>query len=48
MNISDEALDVHLEEALEAADDEMARYHIREALQLRIVDEEYPEENVSV
>ena len=47
MNISDEALDVHLEEALEAADDETARYHIREALQLLVVEEEYPEEGVS-
>ena len=33
----DDALDAHLESALEAAEDEAARFHLRQALQLRVV-----------
>lgn len=31
-------IDEHLHSALEAADDDRARYHLREALQLKIVE----------
>ena len=34
----DDPLERHLESALRSADDEDARYHIREALQLRIAE----------
>jgi len=48
MNMSGDSIDAHLESALEAADDETARYHIREALQLRVVERDSPEGNASV
>ena len=48
MNMSGDSIDAHLESALEAADDETARYHIREALQLRVVERESPDGDVTV
>ncbi|MDS0258452.1 hypothetical protein NDI56_03390 [Haloarcula sp. S1CR25-12] len=42
MNVPESALESHLEAALQAADDDEARYHIREALQLRIVEQTAP------
>ncbi len=38
MDISDGRLESHLRTALREADDDTARYHIREALQLRFVE----------
>ena len=39
MNISDSNLEPHLRAALQEADDDAARYHIREALQIRVAEE---------
>ena len=39
MTTANRTLDSHLKAALQEADDDDARYHIREALQLRIVEE---------
>ncbi|MBX0303020.1 hypothetical protein EGD98_04960 [Halomicroarcula sp. F24A] len=43
MTISESPLDTHLKAALREAEDDTARYHIREALQLRIVEETAPD-----
>lgn len=48
MNTTTRSLDTHLEAALEAATDESARYHIRQALQLRLVETEWEEDELSV
>ena len=39
MDISDSSLEAHLRAALQEADDGAARYHIREALQLRVAEQ---------
>jgi predicted transcriptional regulator len=43
MTATSRSLDDHLEAALESATDESARYHIRQALQLRLVEAEWDE-----
>jgi hypothetical protein len=43
MNVSEGALDSHLEAALQEAEDDLARYHIREALQLRVAQQVVPD-----
>jgi hypothetical protein len=48
VNTTTRSLDTHLEAALEAATDESARYHIRQALQLRLVETECEEDELSV
>ena len=45
MNISDSNLEPHLRAALQEADDDAARYHIREALQLRVAEKASPGES---
>jgi hypothetical protein len=45
VNISESALDTHLKAALREAEDDAARYHIREAIQLRIVEETTPDDD---
>ncbi|MBX0323103.1 hypothetical protein EGH21_08695 [Halomicroarcula sp. F13] len=42
------SLDSHLEAALEEADDDTTRYHLRQALQLRIAEKETESDRVSV
>lgn len=44
MNMSDNSLESHLRAALREADDSTARYHIREALQLRVAEKTGPDE----
>jgi len=41
--MSESAVDTHLKAALREADDDTARYHIREAIQLRIVKQSDPD-----
>jgi len=48
MNLSESPLDSHLKEALDAAEDDDARYHLREALQLRVIQEESGDDPISV
>ncbi|WP_262176935.1 hypothetical protein [Haloarcula laminariae] len=43
-----ETIDTHLEAALQEATDETARYHIRQALQLRVVEQESQNDGLSV
>jgi len=38
MTVQQSSLDTHLEDALKAAEDETACYHLREALQLRVAE----------
>jgi len=45
MNIPDSSLESHLRAALQEADDTAARYHIREALQLRVAEKTSPGES---
>ena len=42
-----ESIDAHLEAALREATDEQARYHIRQALQLRVVEQESQNDRLS-
>jgi len=44
MNMSDSNLESHLRTALQETDDTDARYHIREALQIRVAEETISEE----
>jgi len=46
MNVSDSNLESHLQTALQEADDTDARYHIRQALQLRVVEQTGADESV--
>ena len=48
MQPGQDQLDLHLEIALEQADDETAQYHLREALQLRIAQRTVSENTTSV
>jgi hypothetical protein len=48
MTTASRSLDEHLEAALESATDETARYHIRQALQLRLVETEWDEDELTV
>ncbi|MBX0347296.1 MULTISPECIES: hypothetical protein [Haloarcula] len=48
MEPTQDALDSHLEAALEAADDDTTRYHLRQALQLRIAEKETDSDRISV
>jgi hypothetical protein len=47
MTLSDHPLDEQLEAALDAATDESARYHIRQALQIQLLERELPDEELS-
>ena len=47
MHVSQNPLETQLEAALEAAENETARYHIRQALQLRVIERESPEDSLS-
>ena len=46
MALSDHPLDEQLEAALDAATDESARYHIRQALQIQRLERELPDDEV--
>jgi len=43
VNISESALDTHLKAALRETEDDTARFHLRQAIQLRIAEETDPE-----